>query len=119
MKTGFGFILCNLGSLLFLLVFHCKLHTIPENSPEVILKKYLKFSLCCFLLGLGVLLQQIFFQRKKCCLHWCWGASLFISWLLLSYTTTTNITILMLTFDPCIVCSRHKCLSTLFDVCFK
>ena len=64
MKTGFGFILCNLGSLLFLLMFHCKLHTIPENSLEVRLKKYLKFSLWCFLLGLSVLLQQIFYFYK-------------------------------------------------------
>ena len=61
MKTGFGFILCNLGSLLFLLMFHCKLHTLPENSLKVRLKKYLKFSLWCFLLGLSVLLQQIFY----------------------------------------------------------
>ena len=64
MKTGFGLILCNLGSLLFLLMFHCKLHTIPENSLKVRLKKYLKFSLWCFLLGLSVLLQQIFYMYK-------------------------------------------------------
>ena len=61
LKTGLGFILCHIGSLSFLLVFHWKLHTIPDDSLEDGLKKYSNISCFVFILGFGVFIQQLFY----------------------------------------------------------
>ena len=60
-KTGLGFLLCHFGSLIFLLVFHCKLHTIPEDSLEDGLKKYSNISCLVFILGFGVFVNYVFY----------------------------------------------------------
>ena len=60
-KTGLGFLLCHFGSLIFLLVFHCKLHTIPDDSLEDGLKKYSNISCLVFILGFGVFIQYVFY----------------------------------------------------------
>ena len=60
-KTWLGFLLCWFGSLIFLLVFHCKLHTIPDNSLEDGLKKYSNISSLVFIMGFGVFAQYVFY----------------------------------------------------------
>ena len=44
-----------------MLVFHCKLHTIPDNSLEDGLKKYSNISSLVFIMGFGVFAQYVFY----------------------------------------------------------
>ena len=69
-KIGLGFIVCNLGILLFLRKFHRKLHTIPDDSLEDCLKKYSSISCLVFILGFGVFLSQIFLPTIEIILIW-------------------------------------------------
>ena len=45
----------------FLLVFHCKLQPIPDDSLEDGLKKYSNISFLIFIMGLGVFAQYVFY----------------------------------------------------------